>query len=63
MKVTVSPSASVAASVPTEVSFSSTLNALADVITGLLSFKLLMLTVMSWVAEFELASVTVTVAV
>ena len=46
--MTVSPSASVAERAPTDVVFSSTLKTLWDVITGSLSFKLLIVTVMVW---------------
>ena len=43
-----SPSASVAVTVPMVVWFSSAVNELFEVITGLLSFRLLMFTVISW---------------
>ena len=58
-----SPSASVAVTVPMAVWFSSTLKELVDVIMGLLSFKLIMLTVIFCVAELASVSVAVTTAV
>ena len=62
MKVTLSPSASVAVTVPISVWFSSAEKVDDDVISGLLSFKLVILTVIFCVAEFT-PSLAVTVAV
>ena len=61
MKVTSSPSASVAVTVPTDVTPSLTVNDALDVNAGVLSLRLVMLTVMSCVAVL-VPSVTVTVA-
>ena len=62
MKVISSPSSSVAVTVPIDVWFSSALKVSADVITGSISFTLVTVTVMSWVAVLE-PSLAVTVAV
>ena len=61
-KVKLSPSASLAVTLPTLVWFSSTVKVEDEVITGLLSFKLVTLIVMSWVVEL-VPSLAVTVAV
>ena len=61
MNVTSSPSLSVAETVPIAFWFSSALKEDSDVNTGDSSFRLLMVTVISWVIELE-PSLAVTVA-
>ena len=62
VKVTSSPSTSVAVTVPIAVWFSAALKVASEVKLGLLSFTLVTLTVMSWVVEL-VPSLAVTVAV
>ena len=62
MKVTSSPSASVAVTVPMVVWFSSALKVVSEVNSGGTSFTLVTLTIMSWVTEL-VPSLAVTVAV
>ena len=62
VKLIESPSASVTAAVPIAVWFSAAENVASEVKIGELSFKLLMLTVISWVVEL-VPSLDVTVAV
>ena len=62
VKVTSSPSASVAVTVPIAVWFSAALKVASEVNSGAMSFTLVTVTVMSWVVSFT-PSVAVTVAV
>ena len=59
MKVTLSPSASEAVTVPIAVWFSAALKVADEVKAGELSLRLLIVTVIGWVAD-KLPSVTVT---
>ena len=61
MKVTSSPSASVAVTVPMAVWFSAALKVASELNSGAMSFTFVTLTVMSWVVEL-VPSLAVTVA-
>ena len=62
VKLTSSPSASVAVTVPIAVWFSAALKVASEVNSGAISFTLVTLTVMAWVSVF-VPSLAVTVAV